>query len=610
MGGRIPALALAFAISLPGCAGTAWRHARSEDTITAYHAFLKDHPDSRFSDQARARLELARIKKSPTRSSVEAFRARYSTPELSAELDPLVEDLFFQHARAVGTVEAYRSFVERYPDGSLTPRARGNLAYLENDGYRGDVGALARFAADHPTSDYAAEAARSVVATQLRSSTGFGRIGVVVDVDASTPGAERLRRVFRDRAAITYAAAGLATETLADRESARHANVAALLTIHHDERETSAVLESGRMAAPAIVARTEIELARVGESRPIWSDSFEYRAPPSSRRDETSILFAPSSNYWADSDGQFFVPIARWDTESVARSPHPLAKSAIAVDVAGTRAVVEFGDGDFQVFDLGDPEHLALVAEYHRDRDLARFGGVRVAGPKVAVFGPDGIEVVRLNGEEAGRERAWGRDRVGSVVGAEVIDGTWLIATNRGLLSLDSDSGEVRTLIARPVLGMARGPAGRILFTDGVSLFVASLPTLQAGSTGDELHLGRGFFPQRIRANDQTAVILGARDAAWVDLRSDRPRLLSRIGAKEAGRILDASLIGDQLFLIGPRGLQVMDPTGQRIVDSVDVDARKRIEAAGRHLVMIGEKSLQVVDATPFVATVPASAQK
>ena len=68
-------------------------------------------------------------------------------------------------------------------------------------------------------------------------------------------------------------------------------------------------------------------------------------------------------------------------------------------------------------------------------------------------------------------------------------------------------------------------------------------------------------------------------------------------------------MIGDQLFLIGPRGLQVTDPSGQRVVDSVDVDARKRIEAAGRHLVIIGEKSLQVVDATPFVTPSPASAE-
>ena len=78
------------------------------------------------------------------------------------------------------------------------------------------------------------------------------------------------------------------------------------------------------------------------------------------------------------------------------------------------------------------------------------------------------------------------------------IDGEWLLATNRGLLQLDSDSDRVRTLIARPIMGMARASGDRIVFTDGVSLFVASLPTLQSGRVEEELHLGRGFHPQRV----------------------------------------------------------------------------------------------------------------
>jgi hypothetical protein len=612
MDGRNTAVALALAAtSLLGCAGMAWRDARRADTIAAYHDFLRDFPTSPYSDEARARIDLSRIKRHPTRAGVETFRARYSTPDLIAELDPLVEDLLFEHARAIGTPAAYRAFLERYPSGALTSRAEGNLAYLEGDGFGDDLEALARFAAEHPTSDYAAEAARSVESVKLRNVTGFGRVGVVIDVDPSTPGAERLRRAFRARADTAYTAAGIATAPLADRESARDSDVAALLTIRHDERATSAELEKGRVAAPAIVAHTEVELERLGRSRPIWSDSFEYRAPPSARRDDVSIVFNPASasSYWADPDGQFFVPIARWSTETSARPPLALSKHAIGVDVSGSRAVVVFGDGDFQAFDLGDPERLVLLAEYHRDRDLARFEGVRIEGSKVAVFGADGVELVELDGEDARREQAWGRDRVGSVVAAESVDGSWLLATNRGLLQLDAESDQVRTLIARPILGMARGPDARILFTDGISLSVASLPELQAGRVASELHLGRGFAPQRIRASGRTAVVLGARDAVWVDSRSAPPRLLSRINGRDTGRILDASIIGDRVFVIGPRGLQVMDPSGQRVVDSVDVDARRRIESEGRHLVILGEKTLQVVDATPFVATTPASAE-
>ncbi len=609
MDGRFTAVAVALAASLLGCAGSAWRAARSEDTISAYHTFLRNFPDSGFSAQARARLELARLKKRPTRAGVEGFRAKYGDPNLLAELNPFVEDLLFRHARAVGTPESYRKFIEQYPNGSLSLRAAGNLVYLENEGFSGDLEALARFAEEHRTSDYAAEAGRSISAVQLRNSTGFGRVGVVIDVSASTPGADRLRRVFRDRAAAAYAAAGMATETFVDAASARDSHVEAVLTIRHEERETSAELEKGRMSEPAVVAHTEVSLERAGIARAIWSDSFEYRVPLSARRDNVSILFSPGSfsSYWADPDGEFFVPVARWCTEASTRHSRAFSKTATAVDVAGTRAVVLFGDGDFQMLDIGDPEEIVAVAEYRRDRDLARFEGVRVEGPRAAIFGSDGIELVLLDGEQAHRELAWGRDQVGSVVAAEWIDDGWLIATNRGLLQLHRTSERVKTLVPRPILGMARGPGNRVVFTDGISLFVSTLPLLQSGRIEAELRLGRGFYPQRVRARGQTAVVLGARDAVWVDLQSSPPRLRARINGKDTGKILDASTIADRLFLIGPRGLQVADPSGERIVDSVDVDARRRVEAAGRHLVIVGEKSLQVVDATPFVTPAPAS---
>ena len=608
MDGRFAAVALALAVSAFGCAGTAWRHARGEDSIAGYHAFLEDYPDSRFSEQARARLDLARLKKRPTRAGADAFRAKYNDPELLAELDPFVEELLFRHARAIGNPDAYREFLERYPSGALSSRAAGNLDYLEHDGFSGDLAALAKFADEHPTSDYSAEARRSVSDLRLRSATAFDRVGVVVDVNGSTPGADRLRRVFRDRAAAAYAAAGIAAEAFDDAERARESSVGALLTIRHEERETSAVLDKGTMTEAAIVARTEVDLERIGGARATWSDAFEYRAPISARRDDASILFTPGSlaTYWADPDGEFFIPVASWSTEAAARHALSFSKSVSAVDVAGTRAVVLFGDGDFQVYDFGDPERLDVVADYRRDRDLAKFEGVRIDGPRVAIFGADGIEFVALDGEQARREKAWGREKVGSVNDAEVVDGEWLIATNRGLLRLGRDADTAQTLVARPILGMARA-GDRIVFTDGVSVYLASLASLQKGIVEGELRLGRGFAPHRIRARGRTAVVLGARDAVWVDVGSGTPRQISRINGKETGKILDASTIGDRLFLIGPRGLQVADPRGERIVDSVDVEARKRVEAAGRHLVIVGEKSLQVVDATPFVESLPAA---
>jgi hypothetical protein len=266
-----------------------------------------------------------------------------------------------------------------------------------------------------------------------------------------------------------------------------------------------------------------------------------------------------------------------------------------------------FGDGDFQILDVGEPESLEVVAEYRRERDLSQFKGISIEGSRVMIFGPDGVEVVGLDGEQARREFAVSRDQIGSVAEVESYENGWIAASTRGLLRIEAATKSVRIFIPRPIFGLARGPADRFVFTDGVSIYLSSASTLESGRVEAELRLGRGFKPQKIRAHGGRAVVLGARDTVWVDLLSPAPRPLSRIGGKETGRVLDAATIHDQLFLIGPRGLQVADPSGERIVDSVDVLAREHLEAEGRHLVMIGDQSLQVVDATAFIAEAPAS---
>jgi len=612
MTSRIPAiLVLLAAALLAGCAGRAWREARDADTIQAYHAFLREYPDASHAREARARLELVRIRKRPTRDRYEAFREEFGTADLLAELRPHVEEAYFLHARAVGTPAAYREFLDDFPDGTFAARARGNAEYLERAGFEGDTEALSSFVAAHPESDFAAEAERSVATLLARGETRFERVGLMVDVSARTPGRERLVRVFVERARTTYAAVGLHLVAIPRVEAAGEAGVDAVLEIAHDESETGSQMEGGTFTEPGIVATTRVVLRRMGEREPIWADAFEYRAPLSARRDDVSILFGPGSHssYWAELGGEFFVPVAQWSTQRALREPWPFQRPPVAVEVAGKRAIVLFGDGDFELLDLGDPAQPVRLGTYRRPRDLATFDGVVTDGTRVVVFGPDGAEIVALDGETARREVAFGRDTIGSVVDVANLDGTWVAATNRGLVRLGRSPEDTQVLIPRPIAGMARAAGGRVIFADGISLYTATLPQLKAGRVESELRLGRGFNPTRVRIHGEgdSAVVLGARDAVWVDLESRQPRLRSRIGGSESGRVRDAAVMGGRLFLLGHRGLQVADSAGERIVDSVDVEARERIGVSGRHLVMIGERSLQVVDATPFVAPPPAS---
>jgi hypothetical protein len=112
-----------------------------------------------------------------------------------------------------------------------------------------------------------------------------------------------------------------------------------------------------------------------------------------------------------------------------------------------------------------------------------------------------------------------------------------------------------------------------------------------------------------IRVAGASALVLCEVGVLRLDLSSpSAPRIVSRIDAAAVGALTDALLLGGRVFLLGERGLQVADARGARVLDSADAAARAGFEPLGRHLLMVGEGSLQVLDTTPFLAALPADA--
>lgn len=597
-----PALVAAVAVSALACAGGDWKAARAEDTASAYHQFLRAHPRSSHAREARERIALVRARSKPTPEAYRAFLEEFPDSPHLEELRAAVEEALFLRARAAGNVEAYREFLSEFPDGAYAARAAGNAEYLEARGFAGRPSDLADFAARHPASDFAAEALRSSAAVDVRGESGFRRVGLVLEIADGTPDAERLARIFTARAVRGYQAAGLELVPVEDVGEPPPAR----LTIRHQERQVATELRGGTMVSAAMVATTEITLTAAGESEPIWSHEVEFRGSPSPHAGGKSILLGPATQrYWS----AFFVPRATWKTQAAVRAPQLFSRPIVSLEATRGRVLVLFGDGEFRIVDLADPEKPFSLGDYRRERDLTHWSGVRLLEPGAILFGADGIEVVELGPAGPRRVRVLDRAAVGSVVGVESSDGKLVTAGNRGLLLVDGGE-EPETLFEGEVLGLARF-AGGIVFTAGKSLFVSTVPMLREGQILAELHLGRGFFPGRVRARDGAAVVLGERGVALVDLeRPARPSVRSRIDMSEVGAIRDATLVGGRLFLLGDRGLQVTDASGRRVVDSADVVARSRIGVAGRHLVMIGERALQVVDTTPFLADEPVAAPR
>ena len=286
-------LAIALALLASGCAGRAWRAAMTEDTAGAYHRYLRANPDSKYADEARARLAFVRVRSKPSRQAFEEFRNDFPQSPLVDELQPYVEDAFFDQARRQGSADAYGRFLEDFPRGVHAARAAGNQAYLSARGFAGDLSRLAEFARQHPASDFAAEAERSAASVGLRGRSGFDRVGLVLDVPANIPNADRLGRLFTERALQAYQGSPVSLIPMNGASDPRLEKLGARLTISHREREVKSEFVAGRSTQAGALAETTVTLSARGQDSAIWSETFRFQVPLTERVPGESILLHP-----------------------------------------------------------------------------------------------------------------------------------------------------------------------------------------------------------------------------------------------------------------------------------------------------------------------------
>ena len=581
-------LVLAIAVAV-GCATRKWEHVRAEDTVVGYRHFLEGNAGSPHAAEARERLDFLDAKREGTPAALDRFRAEHPSSVYLGELQGLAETREFDAARAAGTADAYDRFADRFPGREIADRARGNAEYLRQQGFGGRPAELAAFAQRHPSSDYAAEARRTLSLLQLRSTGGFGAVGLRIEIAPGVADADRLRNTFTERAQQAYAAAGVPLRT-------GGGNAAGWIEIRHGERAVPTQVYNGQVTGPGLLAETEVSLHRSGESDPIWAQTFSLRVRDIERRKDTSALFTGgAAAYWS----HFFVPVATWPTQAARRAALPLRAGVVSVAAALDRAVTLEADGSFREIDLADPDAPRGVAEYKRPAGLARFGGLRVLPDHVIVYGEDGVEIV-ARGANPRRLRALGREQVGAVVAVEIAGGQLLMAGTRGLLRTPVSGGPVESLVPKPLRGV--GLVGSTLYVlDDRMLYAAPLADARAERFEKAFEVGRALEPTKLRIANGSGVVLGRKGLICLDLsRAGAVGQLARLDAKELGQISDAAIVGSRLFAVGERGLQVFDARSGRLLDSVDVAGRFAIDAAGRHVVVIGADKLQVVDATPW----------
>lgn len=587
---------LVIALALASCAGQGWDQVRAQDATQAYRRFLAEHPNSPHAAEAKERLAVLQLERDPTAEALARFRTEHPDSQATADLTRRLEARAFEAARAEATPAAYDRFLVTFADGEFAARASGNATYLRAGGFAGRPDALAAFVQQHPTSDYTIEAQRTLAGVDARRSSRWGSVRLRIEIAAGVGEADRLRNLFAERARESYAATGI---PLVDGPAA------ATLTIRHDERAASAHDQDGRLAKSGVVAETTVSLQRNGDAEPIWTEQFNQRIPDGDRRAGESALFShAAAPYW----DRFFVPIASWPTQMALRSAWSAGSGLAGVTADVGRAIALSPNGSFRELDLSDPTAPRVVATYQRPSGIASFSGVRRVGNRVVLFGDDGLEVVARQGGAYRLVFALDRGAAGAVIGVEEVDGRLIAAGTRGLLRTPLDGGPVERLFDRPLRGIARN-RDTLLVLDDQWLYAGSARDPRPAEFVRAAELGRGLAPRGIRVGDGIAVVLGAHGVACFDVSGSRTaRALDRPKPNLIGNVTDATVQGGAVFLIGERGLQVLDPFRGRIVDAVDVKGRAALDAAGDHVVAIGGDRLEVVDIAPWITRVAPAA--
>lgn len=584
---------------LVGCADRAWEAALRADQPAAYHRYMRDHPESPRVPEAQERLDFHKLKRNLSLEGFDAFLIKYPGSALADEIRPKLEPQAFAAARGAGTAAAYEAFIAQYPRGALVGRAEGNAAYIAARGFDGRAAELAAFADEYPDSDFASEARRSADAAALMARSHIDRVGLIIELAPGTPEAQRLRNRFLERAQVAYRRAGVELVVLPEIIDPATANrwPAARLTIAHEEGEVVTSIDDGALSRPGNVARTRVTLRGAPDAPPIFEREFDLRVDSSEHLPGTSVLSSTASaRYWA----AFFVPVATSQTSVLRRPEVALAAEAVDVDAVGDRSVVLFEDGRFQIIQLADPANPEVLAEYERPNDFKKWSGVRILGDKIALYGEEGIEIVAFGANGPEVDLSLPRGQIGTVFALEPVGDRLAIAGARGLLLLDPETGTVSRLMRRVLKGLA-SVDGTLVFTDGESIYVSSLDLLRQKRVHAQLKLGKAFAPNTVRSFGDRVVVIGGGGIVALDLtRPGQPAVTAKLLSSDIGRVDDAGAIGGRIFLLGHRGLMLMDAGASRVIQSVDVDGKTRLATMGRHIVTVGANSLQAVDAMPL----------
>ncbi|MCP4003198.1 MAG: hypothetical protein GY725_03290 [bacterium] len=589
---------------------TSWDTASERNTIAAYTKFLRDNPDSEHATDAAEIIEVLRVQNHLTINFYEEFVGRYPDssylPGLKAQMAPL----YFERARAENTSESYRAFLEAYSEGDHARRAVGNLAYVENVRIDPTATGLQDFVAAYPESDFTDEARASLELFQFRRATNIEHVGLRVEVSPNVAQPNRVRRGFAAIVAAQYRDLGIEVE-LITQGAAPTDEMDGWLRLDYEESEAS-----GLFGGQTLLSRCRVRLFHKSEpDAPVWDRTFEAPAEHILKgahgRDKT--LFGNARYQFWD---RFFIPVSTWATSSTRVNRMDFLEDVAAIDIDGDRAALLFKRGGFNILDVSSPLEPKVIDRYRRDQDLSRWSGIKILDEKnIAIFGPDGVEVVERT--EAGPKvrGKWEVHDIGAVWGADIFGSTLLVSGAKGIHAIRLEQSVLtphRMLEGEFVGVVVRDPY--IYLARPNRIEVTAPKYLMRHLSGSKVRLGNGFNARKMRIEGDLLYLVGESETVELSLENPgRPTIAARLDSEKVGSIADVIGIGSHLYLLGDRGLQIAAADGAWVSDSIQVEATASFERKERYAFLIGQRTLEILDLGPYSMSqvgTPASVEK
>jgi hypothetical protein len=580
-----------------GCADSSWEGTQRTNTVAAYNRFLRDNPDSQHARDAEERLAFLRAMTHHTIEGYDQFVEAYPHSALTAELKAALEPQFFERARTANTAAAYQQFLADYPGGELARRAKGNLAYVEATASEPSVAMMREFLRQHPESDFAADAQRSIDIVAFKNETTVKHLGIRVEVAPNAAQPTRVRRGFVSVVARQYREHGIDV-TLIPTGSEPSPDMDGWIRLDYDEAQAA-----GTFGGSTVMARCRVRLYNnAAPSEPIWDRTFEAPAEHLLKgvngRDRT--VFGNSRYpFWS----QFFVPVSTWASSEARIQRLDYLEDVKAIDIRGDRVAVLFARGGFDLLDVSSPLDPRVIDRYRRDSDLSSWSGIKLVDEKrVLIYGPDGAELIERTAEKPISLGKWEVAEVGSVQAADAYDDTVLLAGSHGVIAIRTSTDRMtpHRLLEGTYVGIdVRKPY--IYLVQPGRVEVTSPKHLLRHLTGSPVTLAEGFSAKGARLTGQSLVVFGKDSAVEISLANPaRPQMAGQLEVDKVGHLSDAVADEGRTYLLGDRGLQVTDQSRQKISDAIQVRGSQGVVRNGRYIFVAGERTLEVVDVGPY----------